>query len=191
MPAKKQHRLLEKTIKKNPVYKGGAVDFYVDTVEMINGKTAAREYLNHPGAVAVLPVLDTGEVILVEQYRYPVGEATLEIPAGKMHRGTDSPLKRAREELREETGYTARKIEKLTTFWPCCAFSNEALHIYIATGLVPGKAQPDDDEFLNVRKMPFEKACRLVETGRLKDSKTIIALQACAIKQLRRAGRTP
>ncbi len=184
MAIRKTHRLMETPVKKNPVYEGGAVDFYVDTVKMINNKTAKREYLNHPGAVAVLPVLDSGEVILVEQYRYPVGEATFEIPAGKMHRGKDSPLKRAKAELREETGYTARKIEKLTTFWPCCAFSSEALHLYIATGLVPGKAQPDEDEFLNMHKVPFAKAYKMVADGKIKDAKTIIALQAYAIRQL-------
>lgn len=186
MPAKKPHRLMEKQIGNELDYKGGAIHFHVDTVEMINKKTARREYIHHPGAVAVLPVLPDGSVILVEQYRYPVGEATLEIPAGKMHWGPDSPVKRARAELREETGYTAKKIEKLTTFWPCCAFSNEALHIYTATGLVPGKAQPDEDEFLNVHKMPFEKAYKMVETGKIKDSKTVIALQSYAIKLLQK-----
>ncbi len=170
-------KLIEKQLCKKRLYKGGAVNFNVDTVKLLNGKTAKREYIDHPGAVAVLPVLPNGDIVLVCQYRYPVGKVTWEIPAGKMHYGGDSPLTRAKAELAEETGYTG-KLKKLLSFWPCCAFSNELLHIYTGTGLVPGKATPDDDEFLNVLRVPYAKALRMTQTGAIKDSKTIIALLA-------------
>ncbi|MFA6583802.1 MAG: NUDIX hydrolase [Elusimicrobiaceae bacterium] len=183
MAARKPKRYVEKPVRKNRIYKGGAIDFYADTIEMHNKKHAVREYIGHPGAVAVLPVTDEGEIVFVEQYRYPVGKSTLEIPAGKMHRGHDNYLKRARAELKEETGYTAKKIERLRIFWPCCAFSNEELHIYLATGLVPGESKPDADEFLNVYHIPFAKALKMAESGKLKDSKTIIALMAYALKK--------
>jgi len=170
-------KLIEKQLCKKRLYKGGAVNFNVDTVKLINGKTAKREYIDHPGAVAVLPVLQNGDIVLVRQYRYPIGEVTWEIPAGKMHYGPDNPLKRAKAELSEETGYTG-KLKKLLSFWPCCAFSNECLHIYTGTELKPGKSNPDDDEFLNVMKVPYSRAVRMTQTGEIKDSKTIIAILA-------------
>jgi len=137
--------------------------------------------MDHPGAVAVLPVLENGDIVLVRQYRYPVGEVTLEIPAGKLHPGKDPLPARARAELREETGYTASRLEKLTAFWPSSAFSNELLSIYLATGLKAGEAAPDEDEFLKVERMPFKKAAGLIKTGKIKDAKTIIAIQALAL----------
>ena len=136
----KNIKLLEEGICKNVVYSGNAVNFNVDGVRLPNGKEAVREYIDHPGAVAVLPILEDGSIVFVRQFRYPIGEVTLELPAGKMHSKKDSPLKRAKCELAEETGYSYGRISKLLTFWPCCAFSNETLHIFVARDLRPGKA---------------------------------------------------
>ncbi|MEI7481116.1 MAG: NUDIX hydrolase, partial [Elusimicrobiota bacterium] len=116
------------------------------------------------------------------QYRYPVQEITLEIPAGKLHSKNDPLPARARAELREETGYTAARLEKLSAFWPTSAFSNEVLHVYLATGLKAGKAAPDEDEFINVEHIAFKKAVSLIKTGKIKDAKTIIAIQAFALR---------
>jgi len=138
----------------------------------------------HPGAVAVLPVLPDGRIIFVRQYRYPVGQATLEIPAGKLHSASDRPLTRAKAELREETGFTAARITPLLSFWPTPAFSNEVLHIFKAIGLRPGASFPDEDEFLRVETLSFEKAWALVNKGLIMDSKTIIALQAWKLRLL-------
>ncbi|MFH1618467.1 MAG: NUDIX hydrolase [bacterium] len=178
-------RLVEKKIRAQVLY-SGAVNFRVDTVLLPNGTKAAREFIDHPGAVGILPVLDNGDVVLVRQYRYPVKEATLEIPAGKLHNKKDDPLRRVREELREETGYTAGKITPLLSFWPTPAFSDELLRIYLAGELRPGNRNPDEDEFLQVVRMPFEKAWRMVLNGKIKDSKTVIALQARTIISNRR-----
>lgn len=170
--------LFEKRLRRREVFSGAAVNFRADTIRLQDGKTATREFMDHPGAVAVLPVLADGGVILVRQYRYPVGEATLEIPAGKLHSKHDSPARRARAELQEETGYTAASLTPVMSFWPSPAFSNEVLHIYIARGLKAGKTRPDEDEFIEVERMPFKTALRLARSGKIRDSKTIIALQA-------------
>jgi len=175
--------LFEKPLKRRKVFSGAAVNFRADTIRLPDGKTATREFMDHPGAVAILPVLSDGRVILVRQYRYPVGEATLEVPAGKLHSSHDSPVKRARAELQEETGYTAASLEPVASFWPTPAFSNEILHIYLATGLKAGKTRPDEDEFIEVERMPFKKALGLVRSGKIMDAKTIIALQAYAISE--------
>ena len=177
----KNKTLFEKQLKRGTVFSGNAVNFRADVVRLPDGKTATREFVDHPGAVAVLPVLENGDIVMVSQYRYPVGAATLEIPAGKLHSNKDPLPARARAELREETGYTAVKLVRLAAFWPTPAFSNELLHIYLATGLRPGAPAPDEDEFLRVERLPFEKVRRLVRTGKIKDAKTIIAIQAFAL----------
>jgi ADP-ribose pyrophosphatase len=169
--------LVEKRLRLKPVYKGRAVAFHVDTVRLPNKKTAVREYLHHHGAVGVLPFLDKHTVVLVRQYRYPVGQVTLEMPAGKLDPGEDH-LVCVKRELREETGFTARRIRHLVDFWPTCAFSDELLRLYIADGLKPGKVSPDSDEFIEAVAVPYKEALDLVWTGRIKDSKTVIALLA-------------
>lgn len=175
--------LTERRVKKRLVFTGGAVAFMADTVRLPNGKTAMREFMYHPGAVAVLPVLEDGSIILVRQYRYPVGKLTLELPAGKLHSRRDNPRRRAIAELREETGYTAGVLKPLLSFWPTPAFSNEILYIFLAGELKPGKPRPDEDEFLSTERLPFSKALRLMKSGEIKDAKTIIALQAYALMQ--------
>ncbi len=174
----KTEKLSEKRIKIGKVYSGKAVNFRVDTVRLPDGGTATREFLDHPGAVAVLPLLENGDILLVRQHRYPVGKATLEIPAGKLFSADDSPFKRARAELREETGYTAASLERIMSFWPTPAFSNEILHVFIARGLKAGTPSPDEDEFIKTERMPFDKAWGLILNGKIRDAKTILALQA-------------
>ena len=163
---------------------GKAVSFRVDEVRLPNGRKAVRGYMEHAGAVAVLPVLDDGRIVFVRQHRYPVGEDTLEIPAGKLNGPGDDPAVRARAELREETGYTARRLARMLSFWPSTAFSTEILHIYLARGLRNGTPCPDDDEFVDTEILTFEKAWTLARSGRIKDAKTVIALQAWKIKEL-------
>lgn len=170
-----------RTIERLP---GKAVSFRVDEVRLPNGRKALRGYMEHVGAVAVLPVLDDGRVVFVRQHRYPVGEDTLEIPAGKLNSPGDDPAARARAELREETGFTARRLDRILSFWPSTAFSTEILHIYLARGLETGDACPDEDEFVDVEILTFKKAWALVRSGRIKDAKSLIALQAWKIKEL-------
>jgi len=172
-------KMKEKAYKKNKVYKGKAVDFCNDTVILPNNKKATREYIDHPGAVAVVPFVNKTDIIFVKQFRYPVNEITYEIPAGKLDK-KESLLKCAKRELGEETGYKTKNIKKLISFWPSPAFSNEELYIYTATNLIPGKSHPDSDEFVNTVIIPFKKALQMIYNGKIKDSKTIIALTVLA-----------
>jgi len=119
---------------------------------------------------------------MVRQYRHPVGEVTLELPAGKLDRG-ESVTACLRRELREETGYTARKLTPLIQYWPTPAFANEVLHLYVAEGLKPGKMSTDEDEFLQCVVLPFRKALGMVRRGEIKDSKTVVGLLCCAVNR--------
>ncbi|MDR2425902.1 MAG: NUDIX hydrolase [Endomicrobium sp.] len=166
---------MEKLIKQNKVYAGKAVDFYCDEVLLTGGIHAVREYLGHPGAAAVLPLMNKRDIILVKQYRYPIGRYTYEIPAGKLNSG-ESPINCIKRELEEETGYKAKRIEKMLDFYPTTAFSNEVLHIFVAFGLIKGDKHPDEDEFVATEIFDFKKAMNMVKTGEIMDSKTIIAL---------------
>ena len=141
-----------------------------------NGKRAVREWIRHPGAAAVLPVLPNGNVILVRQYRYPIEQVTLEVPAGKLDVEGEDPLHCARRELSEETGYTAKQYEKLTTIATTVGFSNEYIHLYLARNLSAGSQHTDEDEFVNVVQIPLSEALERIKTGEIIDAKTIISL---------------
>lgn len=172
--------LFESPLDFRRVYQGRAVDFCVDDVLLPNGKKASREYMDHPGAVGIVPFVDEKNIVLVRQYRYPVREVTLEIPAGKLDPG-EGRLKCVRRELREETGYCGGIIKPLITYWPTPAFANEILYLFTARQIKPGPKHLDFDEFLDATILPFHKALSLVRDGRIKDSKTVIALLACAL----------
>ncbi|MBQ2313030.1 MAG: NUDIX hydrolase, partial [Elusimicrobiaceae bacterium] len=166
-------KLLEKKVNSKTIYEG-VVNFKVDTVRLINGTTSTREYLHHPNASAVLAI-ENNKVLLVEQYRYPIKKVTLEIPAGKL-KPRQTPLACAKAELKEETGYTAKTMKNFLTFNPSSAFADEKLHIFYASGLKAGKMHLDDDEFLNVKWVPVNRVLKMIKTGKIADSKTIIAV---------------
>ena len=147
-----------------------------DMVRLPNGKESVREWIHHPGAAAVLPVLPNGNVILVRQFRYPIGQVTLEVPAGKLDAVGEDPLHCAQRELSEETGYTAERYEKLTTIATTVGFSNEYIHLYLARDLTVGAQHTDADEFVNVVSMPFSDALAMVGSGEIIDAKTMISL---------------
>ncbi|MBO4674923.1 MAG: NUDIX hydrolase [Elusimicrobiaceae bacterium] len=167
-------KLKETKISGQTLYKG-ILNVKLDEVKLVNGHRATRLYFDHLGASGVLPV-EGDFVYLVQQYRYPVGKVTLEIPAGKREK-TQTYLACARAELKQEAGLTARKIKEAMVFNPSNAFSNEELHLFVATGLTRGKDAPDEDEFINLKKIKFETAYRMVEKGQIRDAKTIIMLQ--------------
>jgi len=165
----------EKILKKEKIYQGKVVNFYCDTVSLQNGKRAIREYITHKGASAILPVLDKNRIILIRQYRYPVKKFMLEIPAGKLDRN-ETPLACIKRELIEETGFKAGKIIHLLTYFPSCAISTEAIHLFVGLNLKPAKMKKDEDEFLETIIIPFDKALKMVGNKKITDSKTIIAL---------------
>jgi ADP-ribose pyrophosphatase len=179
----KKDKFAETFVKTERFVKGNAVNFRVDRVRLPNGRAATREYLDHPGAAGVLAFLDTETILMVRQYRYPVGETTLELPAGKLG-ARESPRTCIKRELIEETGYSAGRIRPLLSYWPTAAFANEVLHLFVADRLTKGQAKPDEDEFIDVVKISFKRALRLVRSGRIKDSKTVIGLLAAAVRRL-------
>lgn len=157
----------------------GVLTVKLDGVKLVNGKTATRIYFEHQGASGILPIED-GHVYLVQQYRYPIGQATWEIPAGKREKG-QTFLTCARAELKQETGLSAKSIKEIMVFHPCNAFSSEEQHLYLATGLSRGETDPDEDEFLNVQKFPLKKAYQMIKKGEITDAKTILSLQWYAL----------
>ena len=168
--------LIEKKVSSEDVFDGRLLHVKRDTVELPNGDTATREWIKHPGASAVIPLLSDGNIILVRQYRYPIGKVTLEVPAGKLDSKTEDPYKCAERELSEETGYHANKIEKLGTIATTVGFSDEYIHLYAAEDLTPGPQHPDEDEFINVVKVPLTEAATMVNEGKIYDAKSIISI---------------
>lgn len=165
----------EKRLSGKMVYEGKILKVRVDEVSLVNGRTAVREVMMHPGGVAVVPLLPDGDVICVRQFRYPMGQDVLEVPAGKLDRG-EEPLAGAKRELEEETGYTAKEYVYLGEFYPSPGFCDEVLHIYLATGLEKGQAHPDEDEFLDVEKISLEELAGMIGRNELPDGKTIAAV---------------
>jgi len=168
--------LIEKKISGEAIYDGVLLHVKRDQVELPNGTQAVREWIRHPGASAVIPILPNGDIILVRQYRYPVERVTLEVPAGKLDVPDEDPLLCAKRELEEETGYHAEKFWKLTTIATTVGFSNEYIHLYAAEGLTPGPQHPDEDEFINVVKVPLREAMEMAEDGRIFDAKSVISI---------------
>jgi len=169
-------RLIERELSSERVYDGGFIAVDRMTVELPNGSIAARDIVRHVGAAAVVPLDADGNVILVKQYRAPHGRVLLEIPAGKKNDKLEDGLTAAKRELEEETGYTADAFIHLTDLLTTPGFSDEVISLYLATDIAPGDSHPDEDEFLDVVKMPFEEALRMVESGALSDAKTACAL---------------
>jgi ADP-ribose pyrophosphatase len=166
-----EHKLSSKT-----VYRGNLLHVLEDEVRLPDGAKARREYIRHPGAVVMVPFLDPANVLLVRQYRYPVGRHFEEIPAGKAHPGEDR-LATARRELREECGYEARDWRRLTTLHPCIGYSDESIDLFVARDLKRvGDQQLDDGEFLEVLPVRLAEALEWVRAGRITDTKTIIGL---------------
>ena len=168
--------LVEQKISSEPVFDGVLLHVRKDTVKLPNGHTAPREWIKHPGASAVIPLLPDNQIILVRQFRYPVGKVTLEVPAGKLDKVGEDPIECAKRELSEETGYTAGKMWKLTTIATTVGFSDEYIHLYAAADLTPGKIHPDSDEFINVVKIPLTAALQMVESGKIFDAKSAISI---------------
>jgi ADP-ribose pyrophosphatase len=168
---------IEKRISSETVYKGKILNLRVDSVELPNGKMVAREVVEHAGAVAVVALNDAGRLLLVRQYRHPVGRVLLEIPAGKMEKGEDPGLCAARE-LTEETGFRAGAIKRVVSFFSTPGFSDEILHVYLAGELSYAGENPDEDEFIQVEEVPLERALEMIVSGEICDAKSIIGILA-------------
>lgn len=168
--------ILEKLSDRRRVFDGAIIHVDHMTALLPNGKTALREVAVHMGASAVVPVDEEGSVYLVRQFRAPLEKVTLEIPAGKLDHPGENRLEAAQRELREETGFSADSWEKLTDLATTPGFCSEVISIYLAQNLHSGKTDFDEDEFLNLVKMPISQAVDQVMAGEICDSKTICGL---------------
>lgn len=173
---KERAELAEKTIASKRVYDGVILHLDRDDIELPNGHKSTRESIRHIGAVCVIPVTENDEIILERQYRYPIDEVITELPAGKLDSKDEDYLIAAKRELLEETGITAEEWTDLGFFYPAAAYSDEKIKMYIAKGLKYGKSRPDEDELINVVKIPLDDALRMVMEGEIPDSKTQIAI---------------
>lgn len=167
----------ETATKKEYVYRGKIINVRRDEVVFPNGKESTREIVEHRGAVAVAAVDDEGCIYLVRQFRYAFGEELLEIPAGKLEEGEETAhLEAAIRELREETGLTAQQVDYLGVIYPSVGMLTERIHIYLARGLTQGEMDLDEDEFLNVERIPVRELEAMVRRGEIRDAKTISTL---------------
>lgn len=158
------------------IYQGKILDFYRDTVRLPDGREATRELVRHNGAVAVVPLLPDGRVIIEYQYRYPHDGVIVEIPAGKLDGPDEDPEAAARRELKEETGYEAAELVPMGEFYPTAAYSSETIWLYLAKGLVAGAQELDEGEFLDVQAVPLEELVKDILEGKVPDGKTQAAI---------------
>ena len=168
---------VEEAVDSQRVFDGRLIRVRVDTVRLPDGSERRREVVEHPGAVAILPVLPGGELVLVRQYRHAVGRTLLEVPAGTRE-PDESTESCAYRELAEETGYRASSLRELIRFYVSPGWANEELVTYVVTDLQPGDPRPEDDERLEIVPVRPEDVPGLINRGEIGDAKTIIALMA-------------
>jgi ADP-ribose pyrophosphatase len=168
--------LYEKTTNKTSIYEGKIIDLEVHDVELPNGETSMREIVLHNGAVAVCALTPDNKIVLVEQFRKPLDDTMLEIPAGKLEIG-EKREEAAKRELEEETGYKAKSLQLITDMYGSPGFTNEKISIYLATELLPGEVHLDEDEFIEIQELSISEAQEKLLNNEINDAKTIIALQ--------------
>jgi ADP-ribose pyrophosphatase len=171
----KEIDLSETEIASKSVFSGRLLHVREDRVRLPNGQESVREYIEHPGAVVIIPLFDNGDVLLERQYRYPLRRDFIEFPAGKIDPG-EEVLACGQRELLEETGYVAQEWQYLTTAYPCIGYSNERLVYFLAGGLDYSGHQPDEDEFLEILRLPLGKVLDMVKSGEICEGKTLIGL---------------
>lgn len=157
------------------IHKGRVFRLMREKVQLPTGRTATYEVIRHPGAAAMLPVTDAGEVLLLRQFRHAAGGEIWEIPAGTLNPG-ESPIECARRELIEETGFSAKVFEPLSSIVPVPGYSDEVLHLFLATGLTPAEQNLDPDEVISVFPVKAERISEMILTGEIRDAKTLCAL---------------
>ncbi|MDO4154994.1 MAG: NUDIX domain-containing protein [Clostridia bacterium] len=165
----------EKPLKQDYLYRGKIVNLRVDDAELPDGTTALREVVEHPGGVCVAALTDKEELLFVEQFRYPYMETVLELPAGKLEYGED-PFEAGKRELLEETGAAAENYRDLGKLYPTPGYCGEIIHMYLAENLTFSEQHLDEDEFLEVRRIPLETAFQMVMRNEIRDSKTQVGI---------------
>ena len=166
--------LEEKTLKSEKIYDGVIINLRRDKVT-VQGGTSYREIVEHNGGAVMAALTEDKKLVMVRQYRKPAGKVMLEVPAGKIDKG-EKPLEAAVRELKEETGYTAEKVEFLTEFYPSVGYSEERLYLYLCTGLTPGETCFDENEAIEIEEIDLDRLFKMAMSGELDDAKTIIAI---------------
>jgi ADP-ribose pyrophosphatase len=165
----------EKKVTSRAAYRGRMLKVNEDEVTLPDGSRALREYVVHPGAAIILPMFDDGTVLMERQFRYPIGQHMLELPAGKLE-PDEAPIETAKRELLEETGYVADEWRELGHLHPCIGYSDERIDFFLARKLEFRGAQPDEGEFLETLRVPLAESLDWIRRGRITDAKTILGL---------------
>lgn len=158
------------------VFDGKLLQVYFDEARLPDHSTSGREWIKHPGACAVVPLFENGDVMLVRQFRYSMAQIFYEVPAGKIDPG-ETPDQAARRELLEEAGILSNQLEYVGHFYPAIGYSDEIIHIYVARQLSITEQSTDEDEFVESERIPLEEAMRMIPSGEINDGKTIVCLQ--------------
>ena len=164
------------------IFDGKVLHLYRDEIYLPDGREAFREYCRHIGAVCVVPITDAGEVICVRQYRYPVADVMLEIPAGKLDSKNEDPTSAALRELREETGATCKKLTFMGKYYSSPAILDECIYMYMAEGLEFGDMELDEDEFIEVKRIAIDELVGMIMRGEVADGKTQAAVMRAAFE---------
>jgi ADP-ribose pyrophosphatase len=157
------------------IYRGKIVGLHVDVIQQASGRTTIREVVLHPGGVTAVPVLDDGRLLLIRQFRYPIGKFILELPAGKLDSGL-TPLETIARELEEEIGYTAQSLTHECTFYTTPGISNESIHLFIARNLIKCPQRLEEGEHITVEAYTIEECLQKTRTGEIADAKTILGI---------------
>lgn len=168
------------------IYEGRILSLRVDEVFLPNGNRSTREVIDHGGAAAVAALDGKDRILLVRQYRYPIGRVLTELPAGKLEPG-ETPEAGAARELEEETGFRCGRLLPLGRYLPAAAYDTEVIFLYLTRELTAARQKLDEDEFLSVVRVPFDEAVRMVLDGEIEDGKTIAGI--LKVQALRTAGR--
>ncbi len=167
--------LTEHTIDSVQILDGRMLKVFRDRVRLPNGHESSREYIRHPGAAVIIPLFDNGDILLERQHRYALRRDFLELPAGKLD-PNEAPLTCAQRELIEETGYAAERWDYLTTLYPCIGYSDERMAFYLARDLKEVGNALDEDEFLEILRVPMTEALTMIQDGRINEAKTVMGL---------------
>jgi ADP-ribose pyrophosphatase len=164
-----------KTVRSKTIFRGKVFDLRQDELRLPNGKTVALDIISHRGAVTIIPIDEQGQIWFIRQYRHAAGSVLLELPAGSMEEN-EAPEISAHREIREEIGMAARELTELGGFFLAPGYSTEFLHIYLARDLYDAPLDPDEEEMIEIEKIPVAQAYRLAEGGQISDAKTLASL---------------